>query len=299
MSLETIYKKISTGLTNFTDTCISLLKILFQSKFSAALPRSEKNSCIILGNGPSLNTSLARHYEFFKQHSLVCVNHFALSKEYTSLKPSYYVLLDPVMWLNNADDAAKRTFDAIIENTTWELKILIPQKVRGSEFLKRVTDANPHIKVHYFNYTVFKGFRYFAHALFRRNLAMPQSQNVLVASIFLCINMHFKKIILVGADHTWHENLHVNEQNQLCMKDVHFYENESSVSYRLFYKDATRQEIFRMHEIMLTLGKVFYGYQVLKDYADQRGAVIYNASEVTFIDAFERKKIDELDHILS
>lgn len=294
MSLEKAYRKITEVIATIANSYISVLKIILQSRFSVKLPDAGKTTCIILGNGPSLKESLLKHPAFFKQHTLVCVNHFAMSKEYAELRPSYYVMLDPVLWLRNNDPSIKKTFDAIIENTTWELTMLVPQKVKGAAFLKRITEANPNIRICHFNYTVFKGFRRFAHTFFRLNLAMPQSQNVLVASVFLCINMHFKKIILVGADHTWHQNLHVNEFNQLCVKDVHFYDGESKVDYRLFYKDATLQDTFRMDEILFTLGKAFYGYRVLKHYADEEGVCIYNASEVSFIDAFERKKLEEL-----
>ena len=294
MSMEKVYGRIAAFAENFANTLISSLKIMIRSTFSVRLPTAKQHTCIILGNGPSLNASLSKHYDFFKKHPLICVNQFALSKEYVALQPSYYVMLDPVLWESDNNPAIKRIFDAIIETTSWELNMLVPQKVKGSHFLKRITASNPKIKITHFNYTVFKGFQRYAHSFFRRNLAMPQSQNVLVASIFLAINMHFKKIIVVGADHTWHENLHVNGLNQLCLKDVHFYENESKVDYRLFYKDVAQKETFRMDEILFTLAKAFYGYQVLKSYAIKEGVTIYNASEVSFIDAFERKTIEEL-----
>ncbi len=122
---------------------------------------------------------------------------------------------------------------------------------------------------------------------------MPQSQNVLVASLFAGINIGFKTIHIVGADHTWHENLHVNEYNQLCIKDEHFYDNGTAISYRPFYTNAKRTSTFTMYEIFTTLAKAFLGYTMIKKYADHRGTTIYNASEISFIDAFERKKPEE------
>jgi hypothetical protein len=120
---------------------------------------------------------------------------------------------------------------------------------------------------------------------------MPQSQNVLVAAIFLGINMSFKKIYVFGADHSWHEHLHVNEENILCLKHIHFYENEENVSFVPFYKGAHLKETFSVAEIFATWAKVFNGYSALNHYANSRGCKIYNASEVSFIDAFERIKI--------
>ena len=292
MSLEKIYKKAGAFASDCLNSCISILKIIIQSRYNVKLPKAQQDTCIILGNGPSLAQSLVKHQDFLEKHSLMCVNGFALSAEYAVLKPAYYVLLDPVLWQDN-NEHVKNMLDAIIRSTSWELHLLIPQKGKNSAALKRIEKQNSKIKIYYFNYTVFKGFSSLSHMLFARNMAMPQSQNVLVASLFLSINMHFKTTFILGADHTWHENLHVNESNQLCLKDVHFYDNGQKVNYRLFYKDASHSSTFSMHEILYTLSKVFYGYNVLKKYASYRGTSIYNASEISFIDVFERKKIGE------
>ena len=120
---------------------------------------------------------------------------------------------------------------------------------------------------------------------------MPQSQNVLVASIFLAMNIEFKKIIIAGADHTWHQNLHLDEQNILYIKDIHFYNNEEKINYRPFNKGLHINETFKIHEIFALWAKAFYGYIALEDYAKYKSCKIYNASEVTFIDAFERLKL--------
>jgi hypothetical protein len=292
MSLEKIYNKSRQWVNDFINTCISFLKVIVFSSFRVKLPRAEQKSCIILGNGPSLSISLLKHPDFFKKHALICVNGFAIAKEYTEFKPAYYVMLDPILWQDD-HEGVKKILDAIIQSTTWNLNLLVPQKAKNSAALKRMEKTNANIRIHYFNYTVFKGFTNFAHIFYANNLAMPQSQNVLVASLFLSINMNFKTIFIVGADHTWHENLHVNEFNQLCVKDVHFYDNQSTVNYRLFYKDVQHTETFSMQEILHAFSKAFYGYEVLKKYAAYRQATVYNSSEVSFIDAFERKKIPE------
>jgi hypothetical protein len=274
---------------NIMNTGISILKILIKSKFGLRLPKASTSSCIILGNGPSLKHSLTKHPDFFTKHSLVCVNNFALSEEYFKLKPQYYVFLDPGYWLGSSDPV-KNTILAI-SKTTWKLQIFAPQKARNSAFFTNAMKKNPNIEVCYFNYTVFKGFDSFSHFFYNKNLAMPQSQNVLVASLFVTINIAFKNIYVVGADHTWHQNMHINDDNQLCVKDLHFYENEQHITYRPFYKDEHQIETFRIHEVMSALGKTFYGYEILKKYAESNNAVIYNASEISFIDAFKRIKL--------
>jgi hypothetical protein len=288
-SAEKSYKNFTAFIMNIMNTGISILKILIKSQFGLHLPKATTSSCIILGNGPSLKQSLTKHPDFFTKHSLVCVNNFALSEEYFKLKPEYYVFLDPGYWLGNSEPV-KNTLLAISQ-TTWKLQVFAPQKARNSTFFQNAIRANSNIEVHYFNYTVFKGFDGLAHFFFNKNLAMPQSQNVLVASLFVTINIAFKNIYIVGADHTWHENMHVNYDNQLCIKDQHFYDNEQHITYRPFYKDEHQSETFRIYEVMTALGKTFYGYEILRKYAENNNAVIYNASEISFIDAFKRIKL--------
>lgn len=271
------------------NTCISFAKIIIRLPNVTKLPQADQLSCAILGNGPSLNQSLASYPAFFKERSLLCVNGFSLAKEYTELKPSYYVMLDSAFWLDSSE-VVLDIINSIKNKTTWKMQLLLPPQAKKSPYLKELEKQNPNIQVTFFNYTVFKGFQGIAHFFYKRNMAMIQSQNVLAASLFLTVNMGFKDIYLFGADHTWHENLYVNDENVLCVKHIHFYDNEKTVSLVPFYKARHLKETFRMDEIFYIFGKTFYGYVAVNNYAKWRNATIYNASETSFIDAFKRIK---------
>ncbi len=290
MSAEIAYKRFVFIISQSVNTVLSVLKILIKSKFGIHLPKAVSESCIVLGNGPSLKQSLQNHPNFFKNHPLICVNSFSLTEQYGELKPEYYVMLDPSFWYEN-DEFAKNTIECIKEKTTWKLYLLIPQHAANSAVFQELIIKNSNIILTPFNYTVFKGFEWAAHKVYINNLAMMQSQNVLVATLFLSINIGFKKIYLVGADHSWLETLVVNENNEVCFKSVHFYENENRVGLHPFYKGAHTKEIFRMDEILIIWGKTFYGYTAINNYASSRHSVIYNASEFSFIDAFKRIKL--------
>ncbi len=291
MSAETTYKYMGEFIRQFTGSGISVLKVLAKSNFSVKLPEAKSNTCIILGNGPSLKTSIEKHPEFIAAHSLMCVNNFAVTDEYEKLKPGYYAMLDPVYWVKNPNQMVADCLENLRKKTTWKLQLLVPVHAKRSKAFRLLAQQNEHIEITYFNYTVFKGFENASHSFYKRNLAMPQSQNILVACLFLGINIGFKELYLLGADHTWHEQLHVNEKNEVCLKDFHFYEDEKQTNYRIFYKDLTQTDSFKMHELFHTFGKMFYGYHVIQKYAETRNCKIYNASEVSFIDAFERKKL--------
>jgi hypothetical protein len=277
-------------LTRSFNTLLSLGKIMLRSKTGVKLPHADASDCIVLGNGPSLKESLIKYPDFFKKHKLVCVNSFSITPEYTTLKPSYYVMLDPGLWLGG-HETGKKTFEAIQNSTTWNITLFIPATASGVPVFSEISPINKNINVVFFNYTVYTGFRGIGNWFYKNNLAMPQSQNVLVASLFLSVNMGFKNVYLFGADHTWHQTLHVNDDNILCFRDVHFYENEEKVSYRPFYKGAHLKETFSVAEIFATWAKVFSGYFALNNYAETKNCTIYNASEISFIDAFKRIKI--------
>lgn len=287
--LENIYNQLSFILSNLFNSLLSLLKVILQSDFNIKYPKANLKQCIILGNGPSLSQSLTKHPDFFNTAPLVCVNSFALTVDYTKLKPSYYVMHDPGLWLSDSD-LSINIFAAIADKTDWPLTLFIPRKARKSKYITKLTQHH-NITIAPYNYTIFKGFNGLAHWLYKQNLAMPQSQNVLVACLFLCINLKFEEIYVFGADHTWHENLHVNDDNVLCIKDVHYYDNKEEVSLRKFYKGLHLKETFKVHEIFEAWSKVFKGYVAIEKYAKFCEAKIYNASEVSFIDIFERRKI--------
>ncbi|MDQ3049126.1 MAG: hypothetical protein M3R27_16385, partial [Bacteroidota bacterium] len=291
MSTEQAYKSFSSWISSLLNTCISVLKVMLRSKTGIRLPSATTDTCIVLGNGPSLKTSLQKHPDLFKNHPLVCVNSFSVTDEYILLKPGYYVMLDPGFWFGDNSELVNSTLESIISKTTWPLELIVPQLAAKSALITEISKKNPNIHVTFFNYTVFKGFQNIAYSFYRKNLAAPQSQNVLVAAIFCSINIGFKKILLFGADHTWHEQLHVNDENVLCLKNIHFYENESSISHKPFYKGVHSKETFRVDEIFVTWGKTFYGYVALNDYAISENCEILNASEISFIDAFKRVKL--------
>lgn len=291
MSLEKTYKGFSHFIAQCLNTIVSFAKILIRSKIGIHIPPAESETCIVLGNGPSLKTSLKNHPAFFKKHPLVCVNSYATTEEYTLLKPHYYVVFDSGWWMSDGK-AVLDSIEAMRTRTTWPLELFVPRIASKSNRFTELCAANKNIKLNYFNYTVFEGFTSIAHLLYNKNLAMPQSQNVLVASIFLSINMGFKKIMIVGADHSWHQTIHLDNTNTLCIKDIHFYEEKEKVNYQPYKKGLHINENFKMHEILGAWSKAFYGYIALENYAKYKNCKIYNASEVTFIDAFEQIKID-------
>lgn len=250
------------------------------------MPRTSHSKLLVLGTGPSFKTSLEKNFAYFQSHPVLVVNSFSVTDAYAKIRPAYYAMLDPGIWLGDIE-VMNSTLKAIQENTSWPMVLFLPREAGQSAKIKKLT--NPNLTICYVNYVVFKGFPSIAYYFFRRHRAMPQSQNVLVASLFLGISVGFKRIELFGADHNWHQQLHIGDNNIVNLKHVHFYENEAQLKLVPFWKMAHSKETFRMDEIFHAWAKVFYGYVFLQEYAKKVGTEIINRSEISFIDAFKRE----------
>jgi hypothetical protein len=267
-------------------SCISIFKIIIRTKFNLKLPKAAAESCIILGNGPSLKQSLEKDLEMFKKSTLMCVNNFASSAEFTLLKPSYYVLLDPGFFIDKQRKDIVETFDILKNNVDWELTLFIPYIFRKDIDVNYLTNKRGKVKVNFYNYVVFKGFKSLGFKLFKNNFAMPKFYNVLGASIFLAINMGFKKIKITGADHSWFENIKINENNLLCRRDLHFYDIGEQPLIPIH--DPVSRKTLRIGDFFEALHKTFDTYYLLNQYAATKSCIVYNISEFSYIDAFKR-----------
>lgn len=298
--LETIFNAASHQVSRFIDTVLSLLKVLIKSRFSVAIPAPQRPACSILGNGPSLRQSLDNDLAFIRETETICVNNFASSAEYAQLQPMNYALLDPAFFLyseqNNGRKDVEKTIRCLINLTIWPMNLFVPQSARGSYLVNQLAGKHPNsvshqVRIVFYNYTVVRGYAWFRHVVFRKGWGMPQSQNILAASLYLAITRRFKEIYLFGADHSWHEEIRVSDANELLIKQEHFYDKPGEATYSLVY-DVVKKETSRMSAQFASLSKAFYSYEILRDYAASLNVQVLNASAKSYVDAFKRVKIN-------
>jgi hypothetical protein len=287
--VESLYKFFLSFISKGVNTFLSILKILFQSRFDIKLPSAIGQTCIVVANGPSFKQSLERNPTFFREHPLICLNLLCISEEYIQLKPKYYVLLDPAFFSGEREDILN-TFKCLEEKTTWQMDLIIPQLYIKSKNIIKLQERNHCVRIVVFNYTVYNGFDSIGFWFYRKNLAAPQCMNVAVAALFVALNIGYKELFVVGVDHLSHENLHMSSENKLFIKSTHFYRNEQDIKYVPFLKPNSSLTQ-KAHEFFHIWSKTFYGYIVLQKYSQYLKCKIFNASETSFIDAFERKKI--------
>jgi hypothetical protein len=274
-------------------TSISIFRLLMNIHLKSSFPlmQARTSDICILGNGPSLSISLEEEGNFISAREIMSVNDFAFSNQYDLLQPAYYMLLDPDYWRNDSLPRLKsnreKLFQLINSKTTWRMLLLLPCKARNALNWHDIFQHNRNINICFFNSTPLYGLKYLMNTLYSRNLGMPPAQNVLVAAIFVAINMGYKKIYLFGADHSWHEELILNDDNVVCLKDKHFYDDRES-RIKPWQKGDRSGTTFKMHEIFDALSRMFEGYQYLAAYANVKKCKIFNASKRTYIDAFEK-----------
>ena len=282
-------------------TIWSLLRVSARSKYRNRSFNRVKNSCaggecLILGNGPSLSESLSllQKKRFFEGRQTICVNDFACSPVYEDIQPRFYVFADPAYWKEQVIESLakqrERTFSSLVTKTRWDLTLFLPHGVQGSRFLELLRE-NRNITVCYFNLIPAEGFPSIRHFLYRNNLAMPSPQNVIISGIFLALNLGFRIVYLFGADHSWHENIVIGEDNKLYLKGfARFFEGD--VQTTLVPVTHENGDVWKLHDLFQALMITFRSYHELRDYAASIGAVVKNASIKTYIDAFDRYHLD-------
>ena len=293
--VESGFNSVSQFLSTLFVSLLSLVKAGIRGRYATRLPARQRPVCSVLGNGPSLAESLTEQIDFIRQTEIVCVNNFAHSAAFAQLQPQNYVISDPNYFVfteqTNDRDDIRRTLSVFMEQVNWPMTLYVPHFAKGSYLMDQIEGSNPTIQVIYFNYTIVSGFNRLTYWLYERGLGMPRAQTVIIAALTLMINRKFDTIYLFGADTSWHEQIRLNDQNQLLIRQIHFYDKPSDVRHEPVYSDKYRQRTFSMASQFFSLHKVFRGYEVLRDYADHRGVAILNASAKSYIDAFERARV--------
>lgn len=229
----------------------------------------------ILGNGSSLLEAL----DILESDSAdyMVLNRHVLSNSFISLRPKYYVIADPHFFLH---EEGKSILEKIIQDTTWEMTLFLPYAISKKFFCQ-----NKKINIVKFNEIQYSGFDAIKLFVFRNNLGMPLVQNVLVACIYIAICLNFKKIELYGVEHSWTKNLFVNDLNQVCLINPHFYDKEKSSPSRWF--DIQHQEA-RLCDVLRMYAAMFESYYELSTFAKKEGVLVINRTRDSFIDAFDR-----------
>lgn len=273
--------KISRTMSNIGSSLKGLAKIAIESRQCTVSRSSDASrSLVILGNGPSLATTIAEDSPRLHRDALMAVNFAANTDEFFMLKPEYYIMADP-HFFTEGDSNVDRLWQRL-KTIDWPMTLYVPVRQKG-----RQNGPGHNITVEYFNPVGVEGFDRLKYKAYDSGRGMPRPRNVLIAALMVGIKAGYKEIFITGADHSWSRTLSVDDQNRVISVQPHFYKENDKELDRV----ASVYSGVRLHDIMLSFHIAFKAYHDIAAYARHRGIAIYNATPGSFIDAFERRKL--------
>ena len=291
---EKIIKALSEGFNTMLYFLIMTVKEDFRNyvgKAGAVNMHSSKRLAI-LGNGPSLKQQLPKLIEHkeWEQADMMAVNFFAQSDEFTTIKPKYYVLSDP-MFFRQAGHSERidNLYKALATKVTWPM-ILYVQHYNPEHFnYHAAIEGNPNIRIVPFHSTLFHGFRNVEFWCYRHGLGSGNWGTVVQNGILAAIQIGYKTIELYGVDHTLLDGLMVDDQNRLCRTQSHYYDSAPAEPKPIFYNATNPPRPYTMAEYLAETAELFRGHEVLRDFAITEDVRIINRTLGSLIDAYERE----------
>ena len=281
-----ILNKIQSASGKLGATLASFIKIPIMSRRPSPKSRDRKDTIIIMGNGPSLRDAMEQDRDVLMAYPRLAVNLSALTPDFRDLRPDYYILADIAFFLKEKTGKVPQLWEAL-RSVDWQMTLFLPATARK---MPEVKSLPANITLKFYNLTPAEGFRCVMHPLYDSGLAMPRPRNVLIPSIISSMREGFRKIVLIGADHTWSKTLWVTERNRVVSVQPHFYKDDDAELRRA-------EEIFKnvhIHDVYENYAIAFRSYFNVKAYADRRGVEILNATPGSFIDAFPRIRLADL-----
>lgn len=257
------------------------------------LQENKSRPIYILANGPSLKLFLNEydnHTDKYNKAEFFALNNFCLDKHFELIRPQYYVLSDPLFFIDTIySERGHKTIETLKNKVTWDLKLFIPHRYKNSDFLNPLT-GNLNITKFPFHSYQFHGGEKTRFFFYKKNLGNGQFGTVALNALYIAIQCGFKEIYIYGIDHNFFENLLVTEDNILCNKDIHFYGNEAHYSPIInHYGGKSIPNLpFTVAEFLYEKASIFEGHKIMARYAASRGVNIYNCSPNSMVDAYNR-----------
>lgn len=225
--------------------------------------------CFIIATGPSLRIE---DLEKLKDEVTFSMNSIVLSYEKTEWRPTYYTLFDSEVY---------KKFANLISNSKMN------ELFFGDNIYKytRHMDAG---RVHYFPLYMFNHenslseeeyYTEFSNDIFD---VVYDSGTIMYCTLQIAVYMGFKEIYLLGADSNYYGNA------------KHFIDY-SLTDYEVNEKDVLNKANKKKDEADNRYYRIMTGYQKVKEYADNNGIKIYNATRGGMLELFERVDFDKIE----
>ena len=288
-----INKPIESICSFISDSINFILFILDLIRYSAyrnPISKDCKGTIAVLANGPSLKDTIIRieKDDEFKNVDYIVLNYFAHENIFTKIKPKYYCFADPMFFIKTHREAeAKELFRILKDKVNWSMHIFVPNNLKNHFIKFSGLKDSQYIKIIGVNNIQYKGFKSLKNYFFKKGLAIPEISTVAILAIYASLNKGYEKLNLYGVDHSFFDGLCVNENNQVCNVEKHFYDNKKSILKPIIRND--NNEIWKISQYLQSITNMFSSHDILALYADYLGVEIVNCTHNSMIDSYKRK----------
>lgn len=251
----------------------------------------------ILVNGPSLKKTL-EEYDRGKtaiDDNSFFVNLAALDSHFLLIKPKHYCLSDPMFYQDYRPkkEAIRRMYDILNNDVDWDMYLYLcfPTEKEYDMLEQYAGLTNPHIKIIRMNRKhCSKLCSQWRNKLYATGYFMPEDGTIANTAIYLALLEGYKEIRLYGADHNYFLEFAVNDHNELCSLDSHFYDNAKPVMKPFKNTCVNEDRAFRVHEFFYIMYIMFQSHDLLQQFSQYLGAHILNCTLGSMIDSYDRIK---------
>lgn len=285
-SFKFIIKRIYKFLLDSVKFLFYLFELLKRGNFNNNKLNC-KGNVIVLANGPSLKDDLNLLIEGDKFNNSDCIvmNYFAFDQSFFYIKPKHYCLVDPMFFTGRyRKDEVFKLYDLLENQVNWDINIYIPTFVYKM-FLNFSGLRNHHLKIVRMNMIEYSGYENLRNYFYKKGLAMPIVGNVANFAVFVALFQGYSNVLLYGVDHNFFDALHVNENNQLCKVDKHFYDSEPPSITPVINEFGN---IYRISDFLVSITNMFKGHDMLAEYSKALKVNIINCTKNSLIDSYER-----------
>lgn len=234
----------------------------------------------ILCTGPSLKRDLLELMDSkqFLEEDKICVNFFFHDEIIRKLKPTIYCLADPCLFLSNNIDI----FNKLNQLVDWDMKLVIP--LYGRDKIETVESmlTNTHIALVKVSVLLYQGFNRYRYKSWKKGYSVPSFVNISIMASFFALNMGYSKIYLYGVEHTFFDNMGVDNENRLYLTDNHFYGSE-----KLYILNSDGHP-WHIKDWLYDKYLTFLEHERMRKYANYLDATIINCTKNSLIDAYVR-----------
>lgn len=242
-------------------------------------PKKMGDKILIIGNGPSCNLYFENEKKFLDYDKMV-VNYFPQKseEEFFRMKPKYMCIVDSKLFTEQFKP--QKMFD-ILEKVDWDMFIIYP-----AEYKLKLKNKNIHyIRISAYEYVCSSNEKY-QNKLYMKNQAVPTFNNVINWGVYFSIVFGFRKIGLIGVENSMFQDVYVDKNNSIILKDKHYY-GEKKIDY-------CKEGIFEkgtFYLYMLSHYRNFFAHSILSKLAIENGRDITNYTTNSFIDVYKKEDI--------